>query len=743
MKICFICSEYPPGPHGGIGTSACNLARGLVQAGHEVRVAGIYPRHYPGPEYEENQGVCVWRWRASSVRLGWIADRYRLFQAIRRWAKAGEIDLVDVPDYEGWAAGWPSLPVPVIARWCGSGSGIRAANKQSVSRSTFYLEQASLRRADYHCAKSAYLGAQGKRIFGQEPPQTILHNLIEIPRYPSWDARSTHRVVFSGTLNVNKGIMPLVQAWPRVLAAYPHAELHVFGKDGQVPGGGSMQNHLRSQMGDEHVRDSVCFHGHVERPVLFQHLATARAAVFPSYSEGFANAPVEAMACACPTIISSRSSGPEIVREGIDGLMVDPDRLDTIAEAIVQVLADDGLARRLSEAGRRRVEEKFASSLIVGRNETFYRQCLDDFHRPKGAKRRAPAPEPIAEPVAAQFARANGQELSPAPVEDHAELTAGCSVAICTYRRPASLSRFLDSLAAQDRRPARLVVVDASPVDETEKMLRAREDLDRLADSVFYFRVREPLIGLTRQRNFAARWVDTDLLAFFDDDIVLEPGCLAELERAHRVLGSDLAGAAAFIDAPRHRSRAIWWLRVALRLVSNLRPGTYCRSGMSITWDFLPPGNAWTEGQWLPGGATMWKTAVVRQLGFYEGFRGYCQAEDLEFSLRAARKGKLVLAGAARVLHLHEPSARPNEFQRGYMAIYNRYLIHRRTLEPRTWRDRAWFCYAWTVDTLLLLRHLLVPRRVGPTFRQIAGRIKAACDLIRDPIREPHALTKS
>ncbi len=57
MKICFICGEYPPGPHGGIGTFVQVLARALVAAGHEVRVLGAYGTAYHAANEEVDQGV--------------------------------------------------------------------------------------------------------------------------------------------------------------------------------------------------------------------------------------------------------------------------------------------------------------------------------------------------------------------------------------------------------------------------------------------------------------------------------------------------------------------------------------------------------------------------------------------------------------------------------------------------------------------------------------------------------------
>ena len=92
MKICFICNEYPPGPHGGIGSSTQTLARALVGRGHSVRVVGVYKTGYPAPHYEVDQGVEVWRMRQAQIpKIGWIIDRIRLYRLIRNWRFVVEI----------------------------------------------------------------------------------------------------------------------------------------------------------------------------------------------------------------------------------------------------------------------------------------------------------------------------------------------------------------------------------------------------------------------------------------------------------------------------------------------------------------------------------------------------------------------------------------------------------------------------------------------------------------------------
>src|SRR5215207_4937169 len=114
MKACFICSEYPPSLHGGIGTFTQLLGRGLKRSGHEVRVVGVYGPGTIGPHYQEDEGVKVWRLAEPGRPGGWISARYALFRRVRDWSRRGEIDFVEAPDWAGWTAGWRRVGVPVI-----------------------------------------------------------------------------------------------------------------------------------------------------------------------------------------------------------------------------------------------------------------------------------------------------------------------------------------------------------------------------------------------------------------------------------------------------------------------------------------------------------------------------------------------------------------------------------------------------------------------------------------------------
>jgi glycosyltransferase involved in cell wall biosynthesis len=386
MKICFICPEYPPGRHGGVGTFTQVLGRALAHAGHDVRSIGVYPPDYEAPDYQDDEGVKVWRLREPTYPLGWVVARYQMYSQVARWVRAGEVELVEAPDSRGWFAGWPAISAPLIIRANGSFSYFARELNKRLDALTFRLERWTFRRADAWASVSQHTGRVTQEVFDLPAgPDAILHNPVKIPpTVAPFAQRRPNQVIFTGTLTAKKGIISLIDSWPKVKQRFDDAELYVFGKDNTTSGGQSMQSHLLSRLPAE-LHRSVHFCGHVSRERLFQALSEARTAVFPSYSEAFAIAPLESMACGCPTIFTKLSSGPESIRDNIDGLLVDPDNHDEIAEAILAILRDDALAERLSNAGRTVVQERFSIERMLAENEAFFQQCIEQ--KKQGAAR--------------------------------------------------------------------------------------------------------------------------------------------------------------------------------------------------------------------------------------------------------------------------------------------------------------------------------------------------------------------
>jgi GalNAc-alpha-(1->4)-GalNAc-alpha-(1->3)-diNAcBac-PP-undecaprenol alpha-1,4-N-acetyl-D-galactosaminyltransferase len=153
------------------------------------------------------------------------------------------------------------------------------------------------------------------------------------------------RILGVGRLSPEKGFDLLIQAFARISPWYPDWTLQIVGDGPQR----AVLADLADSLG---IRDRVQLVGWMDQPE--RALLAAGAFVLPSRYEGFPNALLEAMACGLPCIATACDSGPaEIIRHGVDGLLVPPQDVDALAEALRRLVSDDAQRARL---GSRAVE---------------------------------------------------------------------------------------------------------------------------------------------------------------------------------------------------------------------------------------------------------------------------------------------------------------------------------------------------------------------------------------------------
>ena len=199
-------------------------------------------------------------------------------------------------------------------------------------------------------------------------------------------------------LEPEKGHATLLEAWPAVLARVPTARLLIVGE-------GSLASALQDQaealgllgepcdgdacVGTRHARPgaAVVFTGRREDvPAV---TAALDVAVLPSYREAQGLVILEAMALARPVVASDVGGIPEMIEDGVTGLLVPPHDAAALADAISRLLLDHPLADMLGRAGHRLVHERFCVERMVAAIETIYDQgWLTRHGRPGGATPR-------------------------------------------------------------------------------------------------------------------------------------------------------------------------------------------------------------------------------------------------------------------------------------------------------------------------------------------------------------------
>ncbi len=174
-----------------------------------------------------------------------------------------------------------------------------------------------------------------------------------------------------------KGHRPLLRAMPRVLERFPAAKLLVVGSPAFWHE--DFADELKDLAQSLGISHAVRFLGH--RTDVPEILRLTDVFALPSQNEPFGRAIVEAMAVGVP-VVAGRSGGvPEVCPDGVCGLLVDPDDPAEIADAIIQILSNPELARRLGEAGRRRAMELFDARAVARQVAELYERILTERQR--------------------------------------------------------------------------------------------------------------------------------------------------------------------------------------------------------------------------------------------------------------------------------------------------------------------------------------------------------------------------
>ena len=96
-----------------------------------------------------------------------------------------------------------------------------------------------------------------------------------------------------------------------------------------------------------------------------------------SEKESFGLVLLEAMACGVPCIGTNIGGIPEVIKDGISGFLVNVGDVDDAAEKSLQLLTDDALHRRFTDAALKNIMEQFSSSSIIGQYEDIYHQLIE------------------------------------------------------------------------------------------------------------------------------------------------------------------------------------------------------------------------------------------------------------------------------------------------------------------------------------------------------------------------------
>lgn len=351
---------------GGVAQVVADLVRGQVVDGHEVVVACPCPEGGRLSREATAAGARLVPWGAERAPGAGLPQE---LAALRRIVAQARPDLVHLHSSKAGLVGRMAIRsrvATVFQPHAWSFEAVTGPGAKAIAR----WERWATRWSDRLVCVSESERARGQAA-GLRGRWALVPNGVDLKRYDPASLPSRQKArrsvglsqhaplaVCVGRLCRQKGQDLLLRAWGEVLAELPHARLALVGD-------GPDRAALEEQAAQLTVPQSVVFAGRVDDPRPWY--AAADLTVLPSRWEGMALAPLEAMACARPVVLSDVAGAREVLGDQQFPVPVGDTR--TLATSLVRLLSDLELAAELGRRSRIRCTERHdlcATRMLMG-----------------------------------------------------------------------------------------------------------------------------------------------------------------------------------------------------------------------------------------------------------------------------------------------------------------------------------------------------------------------------------------
>jgi phosphatidylinositol alpha-1,6-mannosyltransferase len=185
-------------------------------------------------------------------------------------------------------------------------------------------------------------------------PPAVDKDLLSAPKGREEKRPSAHLLTVARltTASRHKGVHRVIRVLPRVLKVFPDLVYYVVGD-------GNLKDELQNLARDMGVQSHVRFLGRISDELLDSVYRRSSLFVMPSSGEGFGIVFLEAWLRRLPVIAGDRDASAEVVTDGMNGLTIDPESEDALAQAIIKLLTEPETAHRMGEEGYRTIIEKY------------------------------------------------------------------------------------------------------------------------------------------------------------------------------------------------------------------------------------------------------------------------------------------------------------------------------------------------------------------------------------------------
>lgn len=212
------------------------------------------------------------------------------------------------------------------------------------------------------------LTQEDMQMWGEMPGIRVIPNAANFIAEKYSDC-SAKRVIAVGRLDYQKSFDRLIQVWEKVHQQMPDWRLDIFGQ-------GEWQEMLQGMIDERGLQETVKLNGPTKN--IGQEYSESSMIVMSSHYEGFPMVMIEAMACGLPAVSFDFKCGPrDIIKEGENGLVVKDGDIDGLAKAMMTLMRDDELRRKMGENAKR-VVETFSEAKVMDKWVRLYEETIAD-----------------------------------------------------------------------------------------------------------------------------------------------------------------------------------------------------------------------------------------------------------------------------------------------------------------------------------------------------------------------------
>lgn len=206
--------------------------------------------------------------------------------------------------------------------------------------------------------------AEFLQTFAPRATVMVVANSVKLASLPPALPEEEGRLLFLGRVEKKKGVFELIEAVASLSGQYPCLRL--------VMGGEGALVEARARAAELGIADRLELLGWIDPEQKAVELERASIFVLPSYHEGLPMAMLEAMAAQKAVVVTAVGGIPEAVQDGVNGLLIEPENVGSLAGALQRLLADRPLRLRLAAAGRATIEQRFDTELMLDKLASLY-----------------------------------------------------------------------------------------------------------------------------------------------------------------------------------------------------------------------------------------------------------------------------------------------------------------------------------------------------------------------------------